>query len=62
MIPKEESKSDEPIPRKSGGKYNSTFLLVCTRLPWKILPFALSMFIMVEGLVVTGWVKLAASK
>lgn len=37
------------------------FRLVLERLPWKILPFVVSMFVLVEGLHHTGWVGVFAS-
>ncbi|KAI9496025.1 citrate transporter-domain-containing protein [Zychaea mexicana] len=38
-----------------------TMTSVLARMPWKILPFALSMFVLVEGLSEVGWIGICAT-
>ncbi|KAI8147737.1 hypothetical protein BJV82DRAFT_593163 [Fennellomyces sp. T-0311] len=38
-----------------------TMTSVLLRMPWKILPFALSMFVLVEGLSEVGWISICAT-
>ena len=41
--------------------YQFRLHMIFEHMPWKILPFLVSLFIMVEGLLVTGFIDMAAS-
>lgn len=63
----EDSISANPEPSSEVGEeidyYNMNFgklRLLFDRMPWRILPFVVCMFIIVEGLVHTGWVGVFA--
>ncbi|MFW9949531.1 MAG: SLC13 family permease [Candidatus Thorarchaeota archaeon] len=53
------------IYKGTGNKPNSLkinyFKILKARMPWKIIPFTLGMFILVESLVQTGWIALLAT-
>jgi arsenical pump membrane protein len=42
--------------------YRSKIFSVFSRVPWKIVPFLIGLFIVVEGLTSTGWTDLLASQ
>ncbi len=42
--------------------YRSKVLTIVSRVPWKIVPFLVGLFIIVEGLATTGWTELLGSQ
>ncbi|MEM3014333.1 MAG: ArsB/NhaD family transporter [Candidatus Bathyarchaeia archaeon] len=50
-----------PWKKTEGKVQNRTLALVAKRMPWKIVPFVVSLFIMVEALYSTGWIDIFAS-
>jgi len=47
--------------RRDTKVYDFRLHMIYEHMPWKIIPFLVSLFIMVEGLLVTGFVDMAAS-
>jgi arsenical pump membrane protein len=41
--------------------YSFRLHFICDHMPWKIIPFLAGLFLMVEGLLVTGFIDMAAS-
>jgi arsenical pump membrane protein len=47
--------------RKDTKVYQFRLHFICDHMPWKIIPFLVCLFIMVEGLLVSGFIDLAAA-
>ncbi|KAG0312247.1 hypothetical protein BGZ99_009641 [Dissophora globulifera] len=62
--PSASSAAPQRQPQKSVGLFERKFPLlhaIAIRMPWAILPFTFSMFIMVEGLSDSGWIAIFAN-
>ncbi|KAG0077718.1 hypothetical protein BGZ93_006886 [Podila epicladia] len=65
-IQEQEPQETRPLPSEARKKrrFEGRFPLlhaIAIRMPWAILPFTFSMFIMVEGLSETGWISIFAT-
>jgi hypothetical protein len=61
LVPAQRSKSPVLAPIRAFTKTFPTASLIITRLPLQLVPFAFAMFILVEALSYTGWIRVFAT-